>query len=94
MRGTHAAACWRVAFAVLMGVGLSLATRHVLSPDHRGALTYGVAEASGKNCACPIMPGETIVIPCSSQLDPTSCGVCSVLAKNGKRDGRSCITIQ
>ncbi|MBI3087727.1 MAG: hypothetical protein HYY91_02400 [Candidatus Omnitrophica bacterium] len=46
-----------------------------------------------RRCACPMVPGEQLLIACSSVVDPQSCGVCSVMSADGTRDGRSCITL-
>ena len=51
------------------------------------------ATSGGKKCACPIALDEKIAIHCSSSVDDQSCGVCSVLSKDGHRDGRSCVAI-
>ena len=53
-----------------------------------------LAEANTKKCACPLAPGESVFIPCSSVNNPDSCGACSVLSADGTRSGRTCITIQ
>ena len=76
-----------------IGLGLTFLTWRPMPATQQLGLTC-TAEATGKKCACPVMPGETVVLPCSSQLDPNSCGVCSVLTADRKRDGRSCITVQ
>ena len=53
-----------------------------------------LAEAKGgKKCACPVSDKEKVAIPCSSVVDSSSCGVCSVVSASGQRDGRTCITL-
>lgn len=54
-----------------------------------------LAEAKGgkKKCACPVSEKEKVAIPCSSVVDSSSCGVCSVVSASGQRDGRTCITL-
>ncbi len=84
---------WRAAFTAFMVLGFSLITWQSVSISRTMGLSCE-AEAGGKKCACPVMPGETVVLPCSSQLDPQSCGVCSVMTAEKKRDGRSCIAVQ
>lgn len=49
--------------------------------------------SQSRKCACPMAPGEQLVIACSSVVDPQSCGVCSVMSADGTRDGRSCISL-
>ena len=84
----------RLVVIAVIGIAATLLTWQTCSFSQQPVGVARPAEAPGKKCACPVMPGETVLIPCSSQLDPTSCGVCSVMSTDRKRNGRSCITIQ
>jgi len=73
-----------VSAAVLLGA--LLATVH-------GPTSSTCFASQSRKCACPMAPGEQLLIACSSVVDPQSCGVCSVMSADGTRDGRSCIAL-
>ncbi|MBI4354184.1 MAG: hypothetical protein HY595_03000 [Candidatus Omnitrophica bacterium] len=79
----------------LVGVALVGGLLSVLPGDLMQRMTTEcLVEADTKKCACPLAPGESVFIPCSSANNHDSCGACSVLSADGTRSGRTCITIQ
>lgn len=66
----------------------------VFIAGHPSGLSPSSCYADSKKCACPVAPGETIVLSCSSVNNPESCGACSVLTVDGARSGRACMTIR
>ena len=73
--------------ASVIGVAVFIAT-------HPSGVSPSSCYADSKKCACPVAPGETIVMPCSSMNNPESCGACSVLTVDGTRSGRACMTVR
>ena len=86
---------WRYGLVgIIMAVGLGGLLGLIPGDLVSRASREYLAEATTKKCACPLAPGESVFIPCSSVNNPDVCGACSVLSADGKRSGRTCLTIQ